>query len=67
MGLLTAYDGLLVRLGIYLLLFWPTVGYYVYADSRKRGMANPVGRGVILGFLGVAGLFAHLATAPRSG
>lgn len=37
MSLLTAYSGLLIRIGLYLFIFWPTVGYYVYADSGKSG------------------------------
>ncbi len=36
--LLTAYNGILVRMGLYILIFWPTVGYYVYQDSIKRGL-----------------------------
>lgn len=60
MSLLAAYNGLLIRMGLYLLVFWPTVGYYVYSDSEKRGLSSPRFRGVILGFLGILGLLVHL-------
>jgi len=36
MDILTAYNGALLRIGLYLLIFWPTVGYYVYRDSKNR-------------------------------
>jgi hypothetical protein len=52
MSLLTAYSGLLMRMGLYLLIFWPTVGYYVYSDSEKKELSNPRLRGLVLGFLG---------------
>ncbi|MFB6095936.1 MAG: hypothetical protein ABEJ74_00935 [Haloferacaceae archaeon] len=65
MSLLTAYNGLLVRVGLYLLVFWPTVGYYVYADSAKREFSNPQLRGVVFGFLGILGLLVHLYTVQR--
>ena len=65
MILLTAYNGLLVRVGLYLLIFWPTVGYYVYSDSEKREFSNPQLRGVVLGFLGVLGLLVHLYIVQR--
>lgn len=60
MSLLTAYNGLLVRVGLYLLIFWPTVGYYVYSDSEKREFSNSQLRGVVLGFLGILGSLVHL-------
>ena len=65
MSLLTTYNGLLVRVGLYLLVFWPTVGYYVYSDSEKRRISNPQLRGVVLGFLGIPGLLIHLYTVQR--
>jgi hypothetical protein len=65
MSLLAAYNGALVRMGLYLLVFWPTVGYYVYSDSEKRGFSNPRFRGVILGFLGILGLLVHLYIVQR--
>lgn len=65
MSLLTAYNGLPVRVGLYLLVFWPTVGYYVYSDSEKRGFSNPQLRGVVLGFFGILGLLIHLYTVRR--
>jgi hypothetical protein len=65
MSLLTAYNGLLVRVGLYLLVFWPTVGYYVYSDSGKRELSNPRLRGVVLGFLGILGLLIHLSIVQR--
>jgi hypothetical protein len=64
-NLLTAYNGLLIRVGLYLLVFWPTVGYYVHSDSEKRGLANSKLRGVALGFLGILGLLIHLALVQR--
>ena len=65
MSLLTAYNGLLIRFGLYLLIFWPTVGYYVHSDSEKRGFSNPRLRGVVLGFLGILGLLVHLYIVQR--
>jgi len=65
MSLLTAYSGLLVRMGLYLLIFWPTVGYYVYSDSEKKELSSPRLRGLILGFLGIIGLLIHLALVQR--
>ncbi|KOX91633.1 hypothetical protein AMS69_17370 [Haloarcula rubripromontorii] len=65
MSLLTAYNGVLIRVGLYLLVFWPTVGYYVYSDSEKREFSNPQLRGVILGFLGILGLLIHLSLVQR--
>ena len=65
MSLLTAYNGLLVRVGLYLLIFWPTVGYYVYSESKKRGLSSPHLRGVVLGFLGILGLLVHLEIVRR--
>jgi len=59
--LLTAYDGLLVRVGLYLIVFWPTVGYYVYDDSKKRGLRNPRLLGVFYGFFGILGLAFYMA------
>lgn len=57
---LTAYNGVLVRVGLYLLIFWPTVGYYIYRDSRKRGLSSAKIREVGYGFLGILGLFIYL-------
>ena len=65
MSLLTAYNGVLIRVGLYLLVFWPTVGYYVYSDSEKREFSNPQLRGAILGFLGILGLLIHLSLVQR--
>lgn len=65
MSLLTAYNGLLIRVGLYLLIFWPTVGYYVSSDSEKRGLRNPQLRGILLGFLGILGLLIHLGMVQR--
>lgn len=64
--LLTAYNGALVRIGLYLLVFWPTVGYYVYQDSKKRGYSSPRIRALRLGVLGILGLLIHLGVR-RSG
>jgi hypothetical protein len=65
MDLLTAYNGLLIRAGLYLLIFWPTVGYYVYSDTEKRGLKNPQLRGILLGFLGILGLLIHLGMIQK--
>ncbi|MDZ7687204.1 MAG: hypothetical protein U5J64_00525 [Halobacteriales archaeon] len=65
--LLTAYDGLLVRAGLYLVVFWPTVGYYVYDDSKKRGLRNPSLRGVFYGFFGLLGLVVYMVRKGRAG
>ena len=65
MTLFEAYNGVLVRVGLYLLVFWPTVGYYVYSDSDNRDLATPRIRGVILGFFGIPGLLLHLALVER--
>jgi hypothetical protein len=65
MSLLTAYSGLLIRMGLYLLIFWPTVGYYVYSDSEKKELSNPRLRGLVLGFLGILGLLIHLSLVQR--
>ena len=65
MSLLTAYSGLLIRMGLYLLVFWPTVGYYVYSDSEKKELSSPRLRGLVLGFLGIIGLLIHLGLVQR--
>ncbi len=65
MSLLTAYSGLLIRMGLYLLVFWPIVGYYVYADSKTRELPNPRLRGIVLGFLGIVGLLIHFGLVQR--
>lgn len=66
MEVLTAYNGLLVRVGLYLLIFWPTVGYYVYQDAKKRGLSTPAIRGLAYGFLGILGLFVYLFQKTRT-
>ena len=65
MDLLTAYNGLLIRVGLYLLIFWPTIGYYVYSDAEKRELRHPELRGIVLGFLGILGLLIHLGMVQR--
>jgi hypothetical protein len=64
--LLTAYNGALVRMGLYLLIFWPTVGYYVYQDSKQRDYSSPRLRAVALGALGILGLLIHLGLRHSS-
>jgi hypothetical protein len=61
MDIVTAYNGALLRIGLYLLIFWPTVGYYMYQDSKKRGRSSPRLRGVIYGFFGILGLIAYIS------
>ncbi|MWG35302.1 hypothetical protein [Halomarina oriensis] len=63
---LTAYSGLFLRIGLYLVVFWPTVGYYVYQDSKQRDASSPRLRGALYGFFGVAGLFVYLARRERT-
>ena len=65
MSLLTAYSGLLIRMGLYLLIFWPTVGYYVYSDSKEKELSNPRLRGFVLGFLGMLGVLIHLGLVQQ--
>ena len=65
MSVLTAYGGLLIRVGLCLLVFWPTVGYYVYSDSKKQDLSNPQLRGLLLGFLRLAGLLVRLSLVRR--
>ena len=62
MDLISAYNGVFIRLGLYILIFWPIVGYYVYVKSKERGLTNPKMRGIVLGFLGIPGLLIHLWT-----
>ncbi|WP_193310767.1 hypothetical protein [Halorubrum halophilum] len=61
MDLLTAYNGALLRIGLYLLIFWPTVGYYVYQDTKNRGRSSPHLRGAVYGFFGILGLVAYIS------
>ncbi len=61
MDILSTYNGALLRVGLYLLIFWPTVGYYVYQDSKKRNRSSPHIRGVVYGFFGLLGLIAYIA------
>jgi len=63
---LTASSGLFLRVGLYLVVFWPTVGYYVYHDSKQRGASSPRLKGVLYGFFGVAGVFVYLAQRERA-
>ncbi|PSP72565.1 hypothetical protein BRC86_12150 [Halobacteriales archaeon QS_3_64_16] len=48
-------------MGLYVLLFWPTVGFYVYRDAKRRAVSRPLARGVGFGLFGIAGLLAHEA------
>jgi hypothetical protein len=66
MDVLAAYNGVLLRVGLYLLLFWPTVGYYVYQDCKKRDRPSPHLRGVAYGFLGLLGLLVYISWKGRS-
>jgi hypothetical protein len=60
MDWLTAGNGAVLRIGLYLLIFWPTVGYYVYTESARRGLSNPKVRGVVYGFFGILGVVVFL-------
>ena len=66
MDLLTTGNGVFIRLGLYLLIFWPTVGYYVHEDAKKRGLSSPTLRGIAYGFLGILGLLLYLAQKSRA-
>jgi hypothetical protein len=65
MDILTAYNGALLRIGLYLLIFWPTVGYYVYRDSKRLDYSSPHIRGFVYGFFGLLGLIVYISR--RSG
>jgi len=65
MDWLTAYNGLLVRVGLYLLIFWPTIGYYIYRDATKRNISSPKVRGVAYGILGILGLLIYMFQKNR--
>ena len=56
-----AGNGALLRIGLYSLLFWPTVGFYVYRDAKRRSASYPLARGVGFGLFGIAGLLAYEA------
>ncbi|WP_458188741.1 hypothetical protein [Haladaptatus sp. NG-WS-4] len=60
MDVLGASDGAVVRLVLYLLVFWPTAGYYVYRESTRREQSAPLVRALVVGFFGIAGLAAYL-------
>ena len=66
MDIFTAYNGALLRMGLYLLIFWPTVGYYVYQDCKKRSRSSPHIRGFVYGFFGILGLIAYISRKSRS-
>lgn len=65
MDWLTPYTGLLVRAGLYLLVFWPTVGYYIYRDATERNLPSPKIRGVAYGVLGILGSAIYLSQKAR--
>ncbi|WP_458205420.1 hypothetical protein [Haladaptatus sp. NG-SE-30] len=60
MDIFAAGNGAVLRFALYLLLFWPTVGYYVYRDSTRRGKSQPLARGLAIGAFGIAGLAVYL-------
>lgn len=66
MEVLTAYSDLLVRVGLYLVIFWPTVGYYIYRDATNREISSPAIRGLAYGFFGILGLFVYLYQKTQS-
>ncbi len=53
-------NGAMIRIALYLLVFWPTVGYYVYRDSVREEKTYPIVRGLVVGFFGIAGLVVYL-------
>ncbi|MFP4187845.1 MAG: hypothetical protein ACLFR5_00325 [Halobacteriales archaeon] len=63
---LTAYNGLLLRAGLYVAVFGPPVGYYVYTDSKERGLPRPKLRGVAYGVFGALGLVVYMVRKARS-
>jgi len=66
MDWLTAYNGLLVRVGLYLLIFWPTIGYYIYRDATKRNLSSPKIRGIAYGISGIIGLVIYVSQKERA-
>ena len=56
---ITAFDGALLRVGLYVLLFGPVVGGYVYWDATRRGLSRPRLRAVAYGPLGVPGALLY--------
>jgi hypothetical protein len=66
MDWLAAYNGFLVRVGLYLMIFWPTVGYYVYRDTMKRNLSSPKVRGVAYGAFGILGLVIYVSQKART-
>lgn len=66
MDVFTAYNGLLIRFGLYQLIFWPTVGYYVAQDATKRDLSSPRLRGIVYGFFGILGLVVYLTQKART-
>jgi hypothetical protein len=66
MDILTAYNGLLIRFGLYQLIFWPAVGYYVARDATKREQSSPRLRGIVYGFFGILGLLVYMAQRTRA-
>ena len=66
MDILSASNGALLGMALYLLIFWPTVGNYVYQDSKKRNLSSPYVRGFVSGFFGVLGAIAHFLPRGKS-
>ncbi|RCU47024.1 hypothetical protein DU504_06725 [Haloplanus salinus] len=54
-----------IRVERYLLVFWPTAGYYVCSGSGERGASDPQLRGVAWGSLDILGLFIRLSIVRR--
>jgi len=52
-------SGPFVRVVLYLLIFWPTVGYYVYRDTKRRETSSPRLKGAVYGFFGIAGVLIY--------
>lgn len=55
MNILTAYNGALLRVGFYLLIFWPTVEYYVYQTVKIRAVRHHIFVGWSMGSSGYSG------------
>ncbi len=47
--------GLLLRVGLYLAIFWPVVGAAIYSDAKRNNISNPQIIAMAYGVLGPIG------------
>jgi len=52
---MTTETGALIRIGLYLALFWPVVGWAIYIDAKRNNIAKPRFLAVAYGFFGPIG------------